>query len=72
MSGDHKEAPNSEKIPDKAPNCLQCRHFRVTWQPAFPRSCVLFGIKCQNLPSTEVFLSAGKHCFRFELKEGLK
>ena len=55
-------------IPDRAPDCLKCRHFRVTWEPAFPRACTLFGIKCRNLPSMEVFLSNGKHCFSFEAK----
>jgi len=56
-------------IPDKAPDCFRCRHFRVTWEPAFPRACLLFGIKCRAMPSTEVFLSTGKHCFAFQLKE---
>jgi len=56
-------------IPDKAPDCFRCRHFRVTWEPAFPRSCLLFGIKCRNLPAMEVFLSTGKHCFAFEARE---
>ena len=55
--------------PDRAPDCLRCKHFKVTWEPAFPRSCLLFGIKCRNLPSVEVFLSAGKHCFAFQAKE---
>ena len=62
--------PASEiNIPDKAPDCLRCRHFKVTWEPAFPRSCLLFGIKCRNLPAMEVFLSTGKHCFAFEARE---
>jgi hypothetical protein len=58
--------------PTKAPNCLRCRYFRITWEPAFPRSCSMFGIKCRNLPSMEVFLSTGRHCFSFKEKEGLK
>jgi hypothetical protein len=58
--------------PAKAPDCLRCRYFRVTWQPALPRSCLVFGIKCRNLPSMEVFLSTGKHCFAFKEKAGLK
>jgi hypothetical protein len=59
-------------IPQKAPNCLQCRHFKVSWDPAMPRTCTLFGFKSKNQPSFEVFRSTGKHCFSFELKEGLK
>ena len=64
-----KDDPAPEAaIPDHAPDCLKCRHFRVTWEPAFPRACALFGIKCRNLPSMEIFLSNGKHCFAFEAK----
>ena len=55
-----------------APNCLKCLHFRITWEPAFPRSCLVFGIKSRNLPSLEVFGATGKHCPSFELKPGLK
>ena len=54
------------KIPDLAPECLRCVHYEVTWETAFPRACKVFGIKCRNLPSREVFLSTGKHCFTFE------
>jgi hypothetical protein len=60
------------KIPDRAPECLQCGHFEVSWDPSFPRACRLFGIKSRNQPSMEVFLSTGKHCFAFEAREGLK
>ena len=56
-------------LPDRAPDCLRCAHFKVTWEPAYPRSCTLFGIKCRNLPSMEVFLSTGKHCFAFQAKK---
>jgi hypothetical protein len=58
--------------PGRAPDCLKCIHFRVTWDPSFPRSCLLFGIKSQRLPSHEVFSATGRHCFSFELKPGLK
>ncbi|MCL2601424.1 MAG: hypothetical protein FWD91_01275, partial [Treponema sp.] len=57
-------------IPASPPNCLICRHFKITWEPAFPRACLLFGVKCRTLPSAEVFLSTGKHCFSFEPKGG--
>jgi len=56
-------------IPDRAPDCFKCRYFRVTWEPSFPRACTLFGVKTRNLPSMEVFLSAGKHCFSFAARE---
>ncbi|MDR3248095.1 MAG: hypothetical protein LBT39_04845 [Treponema sp.] len=67
-----KSNPVEPDFPNRAPNCLQCVHFKVTWDPGFPRSCRLFGVKCRNLPSQAVFLSTGKHCFSFVMKEGLK
>jgi hypothetical protein len=56
-------------IPDRAPDCFKCRHFKITWEPFYPRSCQFFCIKCRNLPSMEVFLSTGKHCFAFEARD---
>ena len=64
---DNSRTPEAN-IPSRAPNCLVCRHFKVTWEPAFPRLCRFFGVKCSVLPSAEVFLSTGKHCFAFEQK----
>jgi len=55
--------------PNKPPDCLRCRHFKITWEPAFPRACLLFGIKCRNLPSMEVFASTGSHCFAFQKRD---
>ncbi|TVR87039.1 MAG: hypothetical protein EA428_13800 [Spirochaetaceae bacterium] len=51
------------------PNCLQCRYFRVTWEPRFPRSCTVFGIKTKMLPSIAVYRATGRHCPSFELRE---
>jgi hypothetical protein len=48
------------------PNCLLCLHFKVTWDPALPRSCGLFGFRSLNLPSMEVFRTTGKHCPAFQ------
>ncbi|MDR2435606.1 MAG: hypothetical protein LBD47_13725 [Treponema sp.] len=59
-------------VPSRPPNCLKCAHFKVTWDPDFPRSCEIFSIKCRNLPSHEVFLAAGGNCPSFRLKEGLQ
>lgn len=61
-----------EKNNNKAPNCLKCAHFKVSWDPQFPRSCVIFGIKTRFLPSTEVFKATGYHCPSFVLKPGLQ
>lgn len=55
----------------RAPNCLKCIHFKVSWDPAFPRICLVFGFKTRNLPSIEVFRATGAHCPVFQRKEGL-
>ena len=55
--------------PSRAPNCLACRHFIVTWEPDYPRGCEVFGIKSRNLPSAEVFAATGIHCPAFEAIE---
>jgi len=65
MTGDISKA----NIPDRAPDCFKCRFFKITWETFFPRSCQVFGVKCRNLPSMEVFLSTGKHCFAFEARD---
>jgi len=70
MNGEDErtKGKNDSDIPLSPPNCLMCRHFKVTWEPAYPRACMLFGVKCTALPSAEIFLSTGKHCFAFEAK----
>ncbi len=57
--------------PGRAPDCLKCVHFKVSWDPAFPRTCTVFGIKSRNLPSVEVYRATGRHCPAFVRKEGL-
>ncbi|MCA1949454.1 MAG: hypothetical protein LDL24_02705 [Treponema sp.] len=56
----------------RVPDCLKCLYFRVSWDPAFPRLCTVFGIKTKHLPSVEVFQATGHHCPSFTLKKGLK
>jgi hypothetical protein len=63
-----KNGPDSSR----APNCLRCVHFKITWDTLFPRSCGIFGFKCRELPSREVFRTTGRHCPSFTLKAGLK
>jgi hypothetical protein len=61
-----------ENNPLREPNCLKCLYFKVTWEPDFPRSCKIFGIKCRNLPSVEVLRATGHPCPAFQLKEGIR
>ncbi len=50
-------------------DCLRCKHFAVTWDPKFPRSCRLYGFKTRNMPSAEVFRNTGTPCLGYEKKE---
>jgi hypothetical protein len=60
------ERPKTDK--PRAPDCLKCAYFKVSWDPAFPRSCAVFGIKSRNIPSIEVFRATGSHCPSFRVK----
>jgi hypothetical protein len=57
---------------ERAPDCLKCLYFRVTWDPRLPRACDVFGIRCRQMPSAEVFAATGHQCPAFSLKPGLK
>ena len=52
--------------PERAPNCLRCRYFSVSWDPRFPRACRVFGIKSRELPSRVVYRNTGRHCPSFD------
>ncbi|MDR2759529.1 MAG: hypothetical protein LBB78_09120 [Spirochaetaceae bacterium] len=66
------ETRDPNNFPSRTPDCLKCTYFKVTWDLAFPRSCGIFGIKCRNLPSVEVYKNTGCHCPSFQQKKGLK
>ncbi|GAB4259216.1 MAG: hypothetical protein Kow0092_07340 [Deferrisomatales bacterium] len=51
-------------------DCFRCRHFFVTWDPAFPRGCRAMGFKGRRLPSQVVREASGAECLRFEDKGG--
>jgi hypothetical protein len=53
----------------RAPYCLDCVYFSLTYDLHFPRSCSIFAIKSQNLPSIEVFHMTGIHCPAFKLRQ---
>ena len=38
----------------KYPNCWNCQHFSITWDPRFPYSCQLLGFKSKITPCIEV------------------
>nr|WP_237416854.1 MULTISPECIES: hypothetical protein [Halobacillus] len=49
-------------------NCFRCRHFRTTWNPAFPRACSAYDFKSKEMPSQVVQHSSGTPCMKFEEK----
>lgn len=49
-------------------NCLKCRHFFTTWDPAKPRGCHKFGFKSLSFPSQEVRRETGQECNHFSKK----
>ena len=53
---------------NKKIDCYKCKYFAVTWEPQFPKSCLLFGFKTRQQPSVEVFNSSGALCEGFEEK----
>ena len=69
MSGENH---GNNPVPARAPDCLKCSYFKVTWDPVFPRACEIFGFKTHVLPSHEVFRATGSNCPSFRLKKGLK
>lgn len=44
------------------PNCFSCRHLKITYHPHFPRACLIFGFKGQDLPSVTVKKTTGQSC----------
>lgn len=53
---------------DGAPNCWQCRHFAVSWDPNLPYACRLMGFKTRILPAIEVLRADGTRCRGFSPK----
>ncbi len=52
-----------------APNCWQCLHFAVSWDPKLPYSCKLMGFKSRGAPSLEVLRADGRPCRGFAAKQ---
>jgi len=51
------------------PNCTQCKHFYITWDPKIPNGCRRFGIQCKDLPSRVVAQAGMGDCTGFEAKK---
>ncbi|RWZ58918.1 uracil-DNA glycosylase [Halobacillus fulvus] len=49
-------------------NCFECKHFKTTWNPVFPRACQAYGFKTKEMPSNYVLKTTGTSCLQFEPK----
>jgi hypothetical protein len=49
-------------------NCVKCRHYMITWQPAQPYGCKAHGFMSRRNPALVVFESSGMQCQLFEPK----
>jgi hypothetical protein len=59
---------NASPADSEAPNCWQCRHFSVSWDPNLPYACRLMGFKSRILPAIEVLRADGTRCHGFQRK----
>ena len=53
---------------DRVPNCWQCRHFAISWDPKLPYTCRLMGFKSRITPALEVLRADGTRCRGFTSK----
>ncbi|MBF0453548.1 MAG: uracil-DNA glycosylase [Magnetococcales bacterium] len=62
----------ANRVDKKAPRilCLDCRHFKITWEPSHPRACQAMGFKTKNWPCFEVLNTSGEPCMKFSPKPG--
>ena len=55
------------------PNCMQCKHFYITYDQKTPRGCKIYGIQSQQLPSMVIKqATSNQDCLGFALKDRLK
>lgn len=47
-------------------NCMQCKHYFVTWDNNAPKGCKAFGFKSSTIPSIVVKRSSGEVCLKYE------
>ena len=60
---------NRKQIEKKCPNCWDCKHFAISWDPRFPYSCKLMGFKSKITPCLDVVRLDGLVCMGYEQKK---
>ena len=51
------------------PNCLKCKHYHSTYDPARPRGCRVYGFKSMTMPTILVKNESGDDCKAFEMRK---
>ncbi|MDF1798276.1 MAG: hypothetical protein P1V81_03800 [Planctomycetota bacterium] len=51
---------------EPAPLCRNCRYYFVTYEPALPHGCRMFGMQSRTLPCILVERESGAPCNGFE------
>ncbi len=51
------------------PNCLKCKHYYVTYDPARPFGCRAMKFKSATSPARVVFKTSGLHCQLYNPKK---
>jgi hypothetical protein len=59
------QPPRPESLPESLPNCMQCRHHRITHDVNFPYACQAIGFKSRQLPCRQVLADSGLPCQYF-------
>jgi hypothetical protein len=54
------------------PQCRDCKHFFITFQPGTPYGCRRFSLKSRDLPSQIVAMAGMGECQGFEPKASAK
>ena len=60
------ETKDCERV--NLPNCWECEHLSISWDPQFPYACGGMGFKSRLMPSLEVFRTSKERCLAFRQK----
>ena len=50
-------------------HCLNCIHYKVTWDKRFPYGCSAWSIRSKQYPCIEVRAASGLECQKFQPKK---
>lgn len=56
----------------KAPKCIKCQYYYITWDKTFPYGCKAMGFKSYKTPAAVVKESSGQECLAFAEKTNNK